>query len=71
MTTGTIYCLFGYGHPCLSLITCMPTLRNKLYRIVFRADTRPGRLFDLILLGFIVVSVLMVILERIPEINVM
>jgi voltage-gated potassium channel len=44
----------------------MNTLRTKLYRIVFRSDTRPGRLFDLILLWLIVFSVLAVILESIP-----
>jgi voltage-gated potassium channel len=48
----------------------MAKLRNSLYRIVFRSDTRLGRLFDLILLWLIVVSVVVVILESIPEVNV-
>jgi voltage-gated potassium channel len=47
----------------------MPTLRNKLYRIVFKADTRPGRIFDLVLLWLIVISVIVVVLESIPEIS--
>lgn len=47
----------------------MPTLRNKLYRVVFKADTRPGRIFDLVLLWLIVISVVIVILESIPEIS--
>jgi voltage-gated potassium channel len=47
----------------------MATLKNKLYRIVFRSDTRPGRIFDLVLLWLIVISVIVVILESIAEIN--
>ena len=46
----------------------MPTLRNKLYRVVFKSDTRPGRIFDLVLLWVIVISVIIVVLESIPEI---
>lgn len=38
-------------------------LKRKLYVIIFQADTRAGRLFDLALIGFIIASVLMVILE--------
>lgn len=38
-------------------------LKDRLYKIIFEADTREGRLFDLILIGFITMSVLMVILE--------
>lgn len=47
----------------------MATLKNKLYRIVFRSDTRAGRLFDLVLLWLIVLSVMAVILESIPEVS--
>lgn len=47
----------------------MATLKSKLYRIVFRADTRLGRIFDLVLLWLIVFSVLAVVLESISEIN--
>ena len=48
----------------------MSRLRISLYRIVFRSDTRLGRLFDIILLWLIVISVVVVILESIPEVNV-
>jgi voltage-gated potassium channel len=48
----------------------MASLRQKLYRVVFRSDTRAGKIFDLILLWLIVFSVLAVILESIPEVNV-
>lgn len=48
----------------------MSRFRSKLYRIVFRSDTRAGRLFDLVLLWLIVFSVLAVILESIPEVSV-
>lgn len=48
----------------------MATLRAKLYRVVFRSDTRAGKIFDLILLWLIVFSVLAVILESIPDISV-
>ena len=39
------------------------TLKQKVYSIVFESDTPKGRLFDIILISSIIVSVLMVILE--------
>ena len=41
------------------------TLKQKVYSIVFESDTPKGRLFDIILISSIIVSVLMVILESI------
>ena len=38
-------------------------LKQKVYSIVFESDTPKGRLFDIILISSIIVSVLMVILE--------
>lgn len=44
-------------------------LKRKLYEIIFEADTREGRLFDLILLGVIVLSVILVILESVSAVD--
>lgn len=41
--------------------------RNKIYRIVFESDTRAGRLFDLILLWLILLSIISVFLESITN----
>jgi voltage-gated potassium channel len=43
--------------------------QDKLHNIIFESDTPAGKLFDVILLWAILSSVLMVILESIPEIN--
>lgn len=40
-------------------------LKHKLYVIIFESDTRMGKLFDMFLLGFIVTSVLVVILDSV------
>ena len=44
-------------------------IRKKLYDIIFEADTPAGKLFDIILLVLIVVSILAVILESVPAIG--
>lgn len=46
------------------------TRRDKWYRIVFLADTKPGRLFDIILLVSIVVSVLVVMLDSVASLRI-
>lgn len=46
----------------------METTKNKLYEIIFEADTKAGRLFDLILLVVILVSVILVMFESVPSI---
>ncbi len=38
-------------------------LKEKIYAIVFESDTRKGKLFDIILIGSITLSVILVILE--------
>ena len=38
-------------------------LKRKLYVIIFESDTPAGKLFDVILIGCILVSVLLVIIE--------
>ncbi|MDY0342594.1 MAG: ion transporter [Lentimicrobium sp.] len=42
-------------------------LKNRLYNIIFKADTPKGKLFDVILIWTILVSVAMVILESVAE----
>ncbi|SFL93689.1 ion transporter [Variovorax sp. OV329] len=43
--------------------------RLRLYTIIFEADTRAGRLFDIVLLGFIVASVAVVIADSIGSVH--
>ena len=38
-------------------------LKHKLYVIIFESDTPSGKLFDVILIGCILASVLLVIIE--------
>ena len=45
----------------------MDSLKQKLYRIIFDADTPAGKGFDLVLIIVIVLSVITVILESIPS----
>ena len=42
----------------------------KLGNIIFESDTRPAKAFDVVLLIVILISVALVILESIPEINI-
>ena len=45
-------------------------LKNKLYHIIFEAETPSGKLFDVLLLITIVLSVICVALESVTLINV-
>lgn len=45
------------------------TLREKIYIIIFEADTRAGRTFDLSLIFFILLSVVLVMLDSVPGIH--
>lgn len=47
----------------------MRKLKDKLYEIVFEADTRTGKIFDVALLAVILVSVILVMLESVPGIR--
>ncbi len=47
----------------------MKGTRNKLYEIIFEADTPAGKLFDVVLLIIILVSVVLVLLESVPSIR--
>ncbi len=44
-------------------------LRYKLYQIIFEADTKNGKRFDIILLYVIVASILLVMMESVQPIN--
>ena len=44
-------------------------LRERVWRIIFRSDTRAGRIFDLVLLWLIALSVLTVILDSVDELR--
>ena len=43
--------------------------KQKLYEIIFEADTRPGKIFDVALLVIILLSVVLVMLESVPGIR--
>jgi len=45
------------------------TTKSRLYEIIFESDTKAGKLFDLILLVVIVLSILLVMLESVPSIE--
>ncbi len=43
--------------------------RQRLHEIIFEAETPAGKIFDIVLLGMIVVSILVVILESVPSLH--
>jgi len=45
------------------------SLRQSLYRIIFEADTRKGKWFDILLIISIVLSVIVVMLDSVESIN--
>mgnify|MGYP000052683084 CR=1 FL=1 len=47
----------------------MKITKDKLYEIIFEADTREGKAFDVVLLFVILLSVLLVLLESVPTIR--
>ncbi len=44
-------------------------LRQQIHEIIFEAETRKGKLFDVVLLVVILLSILLVLLESVPSIN--
>ena len=46
-----------------------PRFRLRLYEIIFEADTRAGRVFDIVLLTAIIVSVVAIMLESISAVQ--
>lgn len=47
----------------------MKTTKENLYDIIFEADTRKGKIFDVVLLFVIILSVALVMLESVPSIK--
>ena len=47
----------------------MRNLRNKIYIIIFGTNTRPGKIFDIVLLILIFLSVMTVLLESVTSIR--
>lgn len=45
------------------------TLKERLYQIVFESDTKAGKLFDVVLLWSILLSVAVVVLESVEQIH--
>lgn len=45
------------------------TLREKLHEIIFEADTYAGKLFDIILIGSIIISVFIVMLDSVKSVR--
>ena len=45
------------------------TLKQKVYEVIFEADTPKGKLFDVVLLVVILLSIALVMLESVPSIN--
>lgn len=41
--------------------------RNKIYTVIYKSDTVSGRLFDLILLGIILISIILIMLETVQS----
>ena len=46
-----------------------PKLKEKIYNIIFEADTRPGKTFDVFILFLIVFSIVAVMLDSIPAVH--
>jgi len=46
-----------------------PDRRERIHEIIFEAETKEGKLFDVVLLGFILLSVLIVAIETIPSLS--
>ena len=44
-------------------------IKKRIYEVVFEAETREGRIFDLVLLVAILISVFLVIIETVPAIR--
>jgi voltage-gated potassium channel len=43
------------------------TLKNKIYKVIFESETRAGKIFDIFLMGFILLSVVLVMLESVDR----
>jgi len=53
----------------LNTSTNKPSWKSKLHEIIYEADTPAGKLFDVVLLIFILASIVLVMLESVSSIN--
>jgi voltage-gated potassium channel len=53
----------------MSLMPEQTNLRHRLYTVIFEADTRAGKLFDEVLIGAILLSLLVVVLDSVASIS--
>ncbi len=53
----------------MNLSSLYTHFREKTYVVIYQTNTKAGRLFDLILLGVILVSVLLIMMETVSEFN--
>jgi len=53
----------------MKTVSKLDRLRNWLHEIIFEADTAGGKLFDVLLIVSIIVSVILVMLDSVAEIN--
>lgn len=53
----------------MNLLSLYTHFREKTYVVIYQTNTKAGRLFDLILLGVILVSVLLVMMETVADFN--
>ena len=51
----------------VAIYCMMRKLKHKIYVIIFESDTPMGKLFDVALIGFIVLSILVVVAESIKS----
>jgi len=45
------------------------SLRRKIHEVIYEADTKSGKVFDIILLFFIILSVFLVIIESLDGVS--
>src|SRR5690349_9513559 len=43
--------------------------KRHLYRIIYRSDTKLGKLFDIILLSLILISTIIIMMESVPKLD--
>lgn len=44
-------------------------LKSRLHEVIFEADTRKGKTFDIVLISAIIISIIVVILDSVPDIS--
>ncbi|WP_026715473.1 ion transporter [Flavobacterium daejeonense] len=53
----------------MNFLSTYTLFRKKVYVVIYKTNTKAGRLFDLILLGLILFSILLVMMETVSEFN--